>query len=519
MEKDSEKQNYYAFKAYKPLRNNISKLKIDEALYVIWAYMNYLQIEAFEFPADIEILEDFVKERNQPRKMMSEWELETLTKEVIINAQELIYKAKTYKRWNYIASSVNKLKDLEGALNDIYLKQENVLQELYRIMNRQFPWQTLRPDAKSVIRYYKIFGHTELIKIIQSRLGFDINKMYILAMALIGFYLKRPAMKYPADIEIAGFTKEEANEFIKTFSIDLDVLKENLKKENYLDDRYLYNNSLLRQFPLIKMKFDGTECAVAPIPTLLFWRLTAGIYYDLKDDIDFGNAFGKAFEEYVGEVIYKACTNKNIKVIKAEPYKIGRNQKDTIDWIIDDGTSALFIECKTKRMPYAAKVDLEVLKNFEDEIDKLVTIVLQVYKTIRDYRANLYPSYPFDKNKQIYPIILTLEDLYFFDIGIKEEFRRKILDKLKSENIPENWLDDMPYQFCPIKTFEDIAFIIQFRSINDLMSKKVFDKEKIIWSFESYLFSVYPNEMRHANFLFSQEYHDIFESVLEEKAE
>jgi hypothetical protein len=44
-----------AFQDYKPLRNKIGLLSVEDSLAVIWAYCQYLQLDNFHFPKEIEV--------------------------------------------------------------------------------------------------------------------------------------------------------------------------------------------------------------------------------------------------------------------------------------------------------------------------------------------------------------------------------------------------------------------------------------------------------------------------------
>ena len=48
------------FREYKPLRNKIALLSVEEALGVIWAYCQYLQIDNFHFPSEIEVASEYL---------------------------------------------------------------------------------------------------------------------------------------------------------------------------------------------------------------------------------------------------------------------------------------------------------------------------------------------------------------------------------------------------------------------------------------------------------------------------
>ena len=45
------------------------------------------------------------------------------------------------------------------------------------------------------------------------------------------------------------------------------------------------------------------RCLVCPMMTLLYWRFTGGLYYELIGVPEYANEFGEGFQKYVGEVV------------------------------------------------------------------------------------------------------------------------------------------------------------------------------------------------------------------------
>jgi hypothetical protein len=71
-------------------------------------------------------------------------------------------------------------------------------------------------------------------------------------------------------------------------------------------------------------------------------------------------------------------------------YVAGKAKKRSVDWIVADEGAALFLECKSRRLSLSAKVSLSDLKPLEGDIDNMAAPVVQLYKTIIDYRQNAY---------------------------------------------------------------------------------------------------------------------------------
>ena len=104
-----------------------------------------------------------------------------------------------------------------------------------------------------------------------------------------------------------------------------------------------------------------------------------------------------------------------------------KNRKDSVDWIVLQGEqAALFLECKAKRLTWASKVGLSNLAALEQDIRKLAGAVVQVYKTIRDYREGRYPHLAYVEAIKVYPAIATLEDWYLFGHDLPNAPARRI---------------------------------------------------------------------------------------------
>lgn len=496
------------FEAYKPLRNHLQKCEVANSLEVIRSFAQHLQFNS-DFPFYIEVPRDFLeKDHTQKVRWISEWNLEILAKEVIINSPISEWNVKTFRRWSYFIGAVNKIKDIEGRIANDHIDTSNVLRELERMAHGQFGWQIGRPNAEMMARYYRIYSTPEMDALIKNVIGLTTKELYFIGVALIGFFMTHFALHYPPKIEINGITQETIDKFLEHFSSDLQPLKEKLILEQNINENYFYAFSSLRGFPIIKMDFDGKYSLTCPIPTLLFWRITSGLYYEVVDQKNFDNAFGKSFQKHIGDCIEASNTAKKLQVFTEEKIKDGKNEKDTIDWIVDDGESTIFIECKAKRMTIPSKTELVIANAFEKDIDKMASFVVQIYKTIRDYKDGKYPSYPYKKDKLIYPLVVTLEDWHLF--GDNKLLREKIEEKLHNENIPLDWLLEMPFTICSAQEFEKMIQIVQGKGIKNVVGKKLEDSEKAKWAIASFLSSEYPEEHRKTKALFLDDFDSIF---------
>ena len=114
---------------------------------MIWAYVQHLQF-GNRFPAYVDVPPFFLRlpDRHTKTTYISEWELETLTREVIIHAPESSLSGKSLQNGSYYSQTINKVKSLEYGMSGFYVGPNNAIREMYRIAHRQFPWQSEHPS-------------------------------------------------------------------------------------------------------------------------------------------------------------------------------------------------------------------------------------------------------------------------------------------------------------------------------------------------------------------------------------
>lgn len=111
------------------------------------------------------------------------------------------------------------------------------------------------------------------------------------------------------------------------------------------DDEYLHTFNPLEYYSLVKIG----EFYYCPVIIFLGWRITSGLYFDLINDNGSGHSFGLAFQDYIEEISHKVLSNKTI-VLAEQKYRIGKNKKDSVDVILSQSDSALFVDAKAKRL-------------------------------------------------------------------------------------------------------------------------------------------------------------------------
>jgi hypothetical protein len=499
---------------YRRVQEIAKQLAYRDSFYVIWSYSQYLQTTDFHIPNDIEVVPQFLA-AVEPRTLLAEWTLEQITREVIQNGNEYPQEGRRLRQWNTLAQIANSLRDLEGEIYQTLVGAKRIHLELMRILHRQIVWQQQRPNARWITRYHKLFNRPEINVLSLRATGLSIDHIHLIGMAYLGKFLEQPFIMQQINIEIPTLTQEHIDRFLRFTSLGLSGLRNKLRAEHALDEGFAYRYSSLREFPLIRISETEPVEIVCPIPTLLFWRITTGLYYALKDERGFLIAFGQSFQDYVGEVLGHRINNNAMHVLEEAEFHVGRHRKDTVDWIIQQGDeSALFIECKTKRLTWASKAGLADLSALDQDLQKLAGAVVQVYRTISEYLNNHYPQLPYSAGRRIYPVIVTLEDWYFFGRELPVRLHAAVTVVMARTGLPNEWLDEMPYSIMSVDEFETAAGIINTIGIHPLISGKVNDPQYRHWSYAAYCNDRYANEVHNLPQLFDDEYQAMFAEVI-----
>lgn len=316
------------FTQYKPIRNKVASLAVDNSLGVLWAYSQFLQIQGFKFPAEIET-DNFYLNADVPRAYMAEWDIELLAKEVIINGSSLASKGRTLRTWATLVEMVGAFRTLEQEIYRAHGIPPDALIDVIRLAHRQSIWQRNPPNSRSIARYYKLFNRPVIDAICREKFGLTVWEIYMSGAACAAYYLDKPALRASFTSQMKRLPPEIIERFVAFAALPLAPLRKLLKDEQQYDERFAYAYNSLRKYPLIRMNYKGQEFIVCPLPTLLYWKFTGGMYYELIDDPQFGNEFGEGFQAYVGSVIERACPR--FQCLSEREYKVGKNSKQTVD--------------------------------------------------------------------------------------------------------------------------------------------------------------------------------------------
>jgi hypothetical protein len=323
----------------------------------------------------------------------------------------------------------------------------------------------------------------------------------------MGFYLTKPVLVASFKSDIKALTPETIERFLSFVSLPLASLRKLLKEEQQYDERFAYSYNSLRKYPLVRMRYQGQDTMVCPLPTLLYWKFTGGLYYELIDDPRFGNEFGEGYQAYVGSVIEKACPK--FQCFPEQEYKVGKARKRTVDWIVADEDAVLFLECKARRLSLQSKTTLTDISHLQEDIRHLAAAVVQVYKTLNDCLTEDYPHYTHQEGDKIYPAVVTLENWRLMGAEMYDLLSRSVTAQMEKAGLSQDLIKQFPYSIWAIDEVEVGLQIMQSVGIKSFMDGKLSNPSMGFWDWHGYMSNAYTS-MYPFKALFDDEYDAMF---------
>lgn len=429
------------FKDYKPLRNYINKHNPYDALGVVWRMAKQFELAPANKKYEITLPNN---------TMISPWDLPLIVRETVLNGDPL--SKRKLDQISFLTIVTGYLRSISNEADGRSLEKNNVLVEMVKLFHRQFPRQG-NSESFRYLRYLKLYSSKEITPHFEMTYGLTIKEFNRVAMALIAQARASLDVSEIFGLHELGVSSGKAQQLIDRLTIHIDELKEKFNKGKIFDEHWEYAWNPLEAQPLIQMK-DKTLC---PVPEMLLNRFGFGMYYDLYKLPGFDNAWGDAFESYIGDVMKNVFAKSSYVIHEEHPYKINGQRRDGVDWVLEGPDGNVFIECKAKRMGQLSRnnADIEAISK---EVQILADAVVQLYKNVEyaisgqtKWKPNDLPSYL---------LVITLEDWYISTEPVLDVLEAAVQEKLQQANLSLDLLEKWPYGIISAREFEDISSIV-----------------------------------------------------------
>lgn len=476
------------YPAYKPFRNYMRRFAITQSLIQLWGYFVCIS-ENRPLAPDLALGKPSFLDL---RQFLHPWDLEILVREVILNADTR--GSDGLHQWNSLAEAVNHIRRLEGVPYEKGEDRANVMVDLQRIPHRQFRWQTgSAKRAAEIVRVQKIFGSDALDAKVHAQIGMSMQQTLRLGMAVTGGLLNRPFLNPGSDYSSIGVPPAASHALLNRLTCDLPTLRERTRQSQQYNDAWLYASFPLEHTPLIRLDPAIPDHVFCPVPRYLLNRVASGVFYDIVNSDGFANAYGDAFQRYVGEVISATVPTPPFRVIEEVPYAESKAKlKHGTDWIISDGTGHLFIECKAKRLSLGSKnvTDPEAV---ERDMAAMTQAIIQNYKNILDAKKGI-TTWQADE-LPIYPVIVTLEDWHLFGGHFTGQLHDAVVKTLVNDGIDSAIISNMPYTITSVTELESVLQVVATLGIRTVFAHKT-QAEFWTWGWVGFLLEHFAEEHR-----------------------
>lgn len=452
-------------KLYKSLRNRFKRSHLDDVLYISWAYNNHM-VYKLKLPQYIPNVFNKYSPIGNPsnNSILAPWDIDSFL-QLGFKYSNRFYNSFTFNKPQHFTFAINQNKLIEDSLFKFY--KFDILNYLIRLGIKQFPYQT-RIHHTAFPRFYILYQPLR-DEIAEHFKGLSLEKLYLIGMTLTGYFLTHPRLNLEnLSSEIKDFSINEIHIFLEYFSTNEKLVKDLLDDYKDLDESYGFRFNPIMFYPFVRYG----NYIYCPSTFYALERLTHGLKYDFHKEQKIMDKIGIAFEDYVANYSEKINTNNRIYIRRAEEYKKGKKVVQTIDLIVSDNDVHLFVEVKHRDL-----VNKKIRESDEgslDLINNIVEILFQSYKSLSDYKLNLYPSikYSHSKIKQLF--IVGQSDIYIFsEENLNKPVKDRLIKLLSNEGIDPNLIEEIPFYFCNIAIWEYFIQITNEIGIQRTLEKKI----------------------------------------------
>jgi hypothetical protein len=285
-------------------------------------------------------------------------------------------------------------------------RSDDIILHLSRIAFQQFPWQ-FPPTTGMLARYHMLYGHALVAPMLEAEFGMTAAELFQLIMLFAEEMTRRPTPAFEFLLGAEESIRDPVLALVDRLSHSADQLRAAMIERQSFDVNWAYSFNPLRAYPLVHA--GNPRSLICPAPSLLLQRLTDGLYFDLmRADGRFGNAIGKAFETYVGAAVVRIGKGA-FELLDEVRWR--KPERRSVDWIVQDHSASLFVECKLGRLDIASQTEISAEPPFIAAIKRLAGNVGQLYSTLGEALTGGYPHWKPD-GRPVHPVVVTFHEWF-----------------------------------------------------------------------------------------------------------
>ena len=361
-------------------------------------------------------------------------------------------------QWSNLAQLYNLVRNYNDARSGVFLKTNDVFENMSKIGRQQFPWQDGSLGTPMMEMYATLYLGQACNQACQSKYQISANDFLAYGFLLLAQFNSAPFLQLPYDLSILGGEQDVLKVVLKRYSLSSRDFNQGCRTLRKNDKFGEYSKSQLRKKPIIRLADGKYFC---PMPKLLQFRITSGLISETSYDGNAINEVGDNFEKFSFEKFTQAFPDETSK--SEEVYGTKNRSKKTPDIrIYKDDSLDLIIECKATLLLFEDKFEKVNLESLPKKSEQIIKGILQVWRYSRDSHKGVTP----DKNisNDCKGLVLTLEEWIVLDEGRHQLLLSKAHKLADAEGIPE---------FARIKTtitsIKDFLYILEHATLEEFL--------------------------------------------------
>lgn len=405
---------------------------------------------------------------------VQKWEIENLLLLLLSTPKVAVdfLRAPDYRSYDTVAHLINLLKSAEQSESALLIDQTNVLDELQRYAHKQFLWQRPFFEIERLYRYTFVYGQGSCAEYFESQYGLSVNEFILTCIALYSTskrfaWQKAPRIEPPMKLrpQIVGLTLNLVSKELQ--QMRLETKKRIDQAMSAMRPKLAYLPSTLRHFPIISSSKHNNQI-IAPLPQLIIFRATSGLYYDLAGGPQhiLEEANGR-FEEYGKKLIEARCPR--FEVLRDKEYGPKGRRMRTPDLLLKDGgeVKAVF-ECKASKLTFAAQYSEDQFSEAPKAFGQIAKGMSQLWKFFSRVRRGVYADEVVADNA--FGIILTMDNWFQLDRRQLPSLRAAAEELCKDE--PDISIEDKrDVIFCSIEDLDNVLAVSSEDELFETFSK------------------------------------------------
>lgn len=287
--------------------------------------------------------------------------------------------------------------------------------------------------------------------------------MSIADFVTVGFYLftqlHHAPWSRPVAIEKLGIDVPLVERALPLFSMDVEGMRRETRTlidrlQGRAAQRVAYLPSALRRFPIIRD--PRTETYMSPLPQLIMFRMTAGLYYDIASGPQkLMTEANDRFEAYTRKLV--GAYFPRFEVHPSQAYGTRKFPLNSPDVLIQDGDSIVaVIECKATKLTYDAQFADDPMQAAKNAYTQLIKGVAQLWRFFSQVRRGIYRGPPVSPTARA--MLLTMDSWMEVAGGMRRD--AVVAARVLVEGEPEVTEEDMrPVVFCSMQDLADVMIV------------------------------------------------------------